>query len=178
MVRLNGTQQVRLRFHLYIMRMPHANATKNQKHRISIRVLPFVRMWMWMRMWSTTMTKWIPLWAISPNANGLSDWKSLHTQGRCRVAHASQGENYTGPLISFVIRIRHHIRIMYKWNLSFRQLTECNIASINHSNYNAESLLVARCNKIGLALFCWDAVAMLSTRTNENEPLWSCDLIP
>ena len=30
------------------------------------------------------------------------------------------GGNYTGPLISFIIRI-HHIHITYKWNLSFTQ---------------------------------------------------------
>ena len=29
-------------------------------------------------------------------------------------------ENYTGPLISFVIRIRCHIRITDKFNLSFK----------------------------------------------------------
>ena len=29
------------------------------------------------------------------------------------------GDDYTGPLISYVIRICRHIRIMHKWNLSF-----------------------------------------------------------
>ena len=38
--------------------------------------------------------------------------------GSHRVAQT--GENYTGPLISFIIRIRRYIRIMEKWNLCFR----------------------------------------------------------
>ena len=32
---------------------------------------------------------------------------------------ACAGEKYTGPLISFNVRIRRHIRITHKWNLSF-----------------------------------------------------------
>ena len=34
---------------------------------------------------------------------------------------ARTGGNYTGPLISFIIHIRRHIHITYKWNLSFRK---------------------------------------------------------
>ena len=53
--------------------------------------------------------------AIGPNANVLSDGKSLHTLGRHRVARASRTENYTSPLIANII----HIHIKHKWNLSF-----------------------------------------------------------
>ena len=42
---------------------------------------------------------------IGPNTNVLSDCKSPHTQGHQRVAHASRNENYTGPLIAFIIRV-------------------------------------------------------------------------
>ena len=44
--------------------------------------------------------------AIGPNANVLSDRKSLYTYGRRRVAHAGERENDTGPLIAYIIRIR------------------------------------------------------------------------
>ena len=60
-----------------------------RKPRISIAVLPFV----WMRIWSTTTTKWIPSWAIGANANVLSDQKSLYTHDRRRVADASHKGN-------------------------------------------------------------------------------------
>ena len=80
-------QWLKLRFHLSIMRMrmTNVNVTNNWKHRISIGMLPFVRM----RMQSTMTTKWIPSWAIGANANVLSDQKSLHTHGSHRVAHTS-----------------------------------------------------------------------------------------
>ena len=78
---------IKLRFHLSVMRMQmmNANATKNQKHWINIEELPFLQM----RMWNMMMTEWIPSWVIGPNVNGLADWKSLHTQGYHRVADAS-----------------------------------------------------------------------------------------
>ena len=44
--------------------------------------------------------------AIGPNANVLSDLKSLPTQCHYRVAHDMFRGNYTVPLIAFVIRIR------------------------------------------------------------------------
>ena len=44
--------------------------------------------------------------AVDPNMNVLSDGKSLHTQGHRRVSHALPKVNNTGPLITFVIRIR------------------------------------------------------------------------
>ena len=65
------------------MRMENPNATTNQKHTISLGVLPFV----WMR--STMATKWIPSWATGANVNGLSDRKSLHMHGRRWVSHTS-----------------------------------------------------------------------------------------
>ena len=37
------------------------------------------------------------------------------------------GANYTGPLISFVIHIRHHIHITYTWNLSLSVGTGCTL---------------------------------------------------
>ena len=43
---------------------------------------------------------------IDANVNALSDGKSLYTHGRRRVVHAMQRENYTGPLIAYVVRIR------------------------------------------------------------------------
>ena len=108
---------LKLRFHICVMRMrmTNANMTKNRKHRISIGVLPFVRKWMR----STTATKWILFVAISLNANGLSDRKSLHMHGATEWHALHEGENYTGPWQSFVIHIRRHIRILYKWNVSF-----------------------------------------------------------
>ena len=61
--------------------------------------------------------------AIGVNVNVLSDGKSLHTQSRSRVEHATQGADYTSPLIAFVIRIRiFHIRITHKWNVSFKAI--------------------------------------------------------
>ena len=102
---------IKLRFHLCVMRMMNANATKNRKYQISIGVLLFVRMR------SMTTMKWIPSWAIRANANGLLDRKSLHTQGSRRVAHTSHRGKLHWSLN--VIRICRHIRITYKWNLSF-----------------------------------------------------------
>ena len=64
---------------------------------VSIKMILFVRI----RMRTVNMHL-----MVGPNANVLSDGKSLHTQGHCRVAHASHRENYTGPLITFVIHIR------------------------------------------------------------------------
>ena len=86
----------KLRVYLCVMWM---RMTKNLKHRISIGVLPFVRM----RIQSTTTSKWFPSWAIGPNANGLSDLKSLHTQGCCRVAHTSHGGK-----LHWSLNIIHH----------------------------------------------------------------------
>ena len=49
--------------------------------------------------------------AIGPNANA---------QSHCRVAHATQSYNYTGPSsFASIIRIHIQIHIMHKWNLRF-----------------------------------------------------------
>ena len=90
----------------------NANATKDRKHRISIasicanakydddKMNPFMS--------DRSEYEWfvipeIPSYAWLPQSS----------------TYLAQGENYTGPLISFVIRIHRHIRITYKWNLSF-----------------------------------------------------------
>ena len=83
-------------FRVMQMRMTNANVTKNG---ISIGVIPFV----WMQMWSTTTTNESLHVAISLNANGLPDWKSLRTQGCHRVAHTMHG----GKLHCSLDIIRH-----------------------------------------------------------------------
>ena len=46
------------------------------------------------------------------------------------------GENYTGPLISFVSHIRRHIRITDKWNLSFSCNTMLGCVSVPAARVN------------------------------------------
>ena len=85
------------------MRIMNTSATKNQKHSISIEVFPFVRMQIRMRMrsvtkWTTTCSNWSKCECFV-----VLEIPSIH-RTVTYVTHALCRENYTGPLISFVIR--------------------------------------------------------------------------
>ena len=67
-------EELKVRFQLCVMRM--ANATKNRLHRISIGVLPFVRMQ------TVTMTKWI---------TACSDWSE------CECFIGRENNSHTEP---------------------------------------------------------------------------------
>ena len=75
-----------------------------------------------MRMWSMTMTKWIAVCSNQSECECFIGWEiNSHTEIPQSSAHSADKKNYTGPSsFSFRNCIRIHIRITYKWNLSFK----------------------------------------------------------
>ena len=139
---------LKLRFHLCEMRLTNANVTpKNRKHRISIGWFHLCeckcKRKCKVRRWQNELLHV----AIGPNANVLSDWKSLHTHSRPPQSSTRlvQGERklHWSPNI-----VRHpHLSSYshYKWNLSLIRHWLPNrvdgwIASISYS-HNVRELL-------------------------------------